>query len=293
MDTPKISIEKVQDETAPTAAGEDKIDTQQRNAMPAANPFLPLVPETAGGGNMSVSTNNATFYSSLSVVFWHYMLHNKQPTHSQLTHSHQTSDNPTDPVIELRAQRANASPDELDDEALELTQILRDYIFKASEVTGILAGYPEIIAPFRYDLSMFDATSSFLASMLGPATYGSVLPTEDQARRRTEIRNRCYRMINEMRRITAEQQQVDYAGQGGTASVQEAQAPRFTLSPSTGTRSMDPLAHGLSRILKFQLDGTGQEDSSSTQEEQDQLKVDGSGQGGSCPGKSNSVDDVD
>lgn len=289
MDTPKISIEKVQDENAPTAAGEDKIDTQQRNAMPAADAFLPLVAETAGGGNMSVSTNYAPPFRVPNLLcFGRYMLHN-----NQLTHSHQTSANPTDPVIELRVQRANASPDELDDEALELMQILRDYILKTSEVTGILAGHPEIIAPFRYDLSMFDATSTFLASMLGPATYGNVLPTEDQARRRTEIRNRCYRMINQMRRIKCEEQQVDYAGQGGTASVQEAQAPPFTLSPSTGTRSMDPLAHGLSRILKFQLDGTGQEDSSSTQEEQDQLKVDGSGQGGSCPGESNSVDDVD
>lgn len=64
MDTPKISIEKVQDENAPSTAGEDKIDTQQLNAMPAANAFLPLSPETAGGGNMSVSTNDTPTFTA-------------------------------------------------------------------------------------------------------------------------------------------------------------------------------------------------------------------------------------
>lgn len=161
-------------------------------------------------------------------------------------------------------------------------------------MTGILAGHPEIIAPFQYDLSMLDATSAFLASMLGPGTYGSARPlTEDQALRRTEARNRCYRTIHQMRRIPGEQQQVDYSDQDGTASVQETQTPDFKPCQSIEIRRGDTLAHNLSRVLKFQLDGTGQEDSGSTQEEQDQLEVGGSDQGGSRPGQSDSVDEVD
>ncbi|KAG6362759.1 hypothetical protein INS49_007853 [Diaporthe citri] len=258
MDTPKISIEKVQGENAPATTGEDKINTQQLNAMPAGDSFLKLVPEVAGG-NMS------------------------------------TSANPTDPVLELRIQRAGASCDELDDEALELMEILRDYIFKTSEVTGILAGHPEIIAPFQYDLSMLDATSSFLASMLGPSTYGSVRPTEDQARRRTEIRNRCYRTIKQMRRIPGEQQEVDYAGQGGYESIQVAQGPQARPCPSIETRSVDSLAHSFSRILKFQLDGTDQEDTGTQEEQdqQDQREAGGSEQGGSRSSQSNLFDEVD
>lgn len=208
------------------------------------------------------------------------MLHN-----SRLTHSHQTSANPADPIISIRIQRAGASPEELDDEELELTQILRDFIFKTSEVMGILAGHPEIIAPFQYDLSMVDATSAFLASMLGPGTYGSSARplTDDQARRRTEARNRWFRTIHQMRRIPGEQQQVDYSGQDGAASVQGVQTPDIKPRQSIEIRRGDTLAHNLSRVLKFQLDGTGQE-------EQDQLEVGGSDQGGSRPSQGNRAD---
>ncbi|KAK7704071.1 hypothetical protein SLS64_008629 [Diaporthe eres] len=258
MDTSKTSIEKVQDENAPIAAGEDKIDAQQLNAMPAPNALLPLCPDAAGGGNMSTSANPA---------------------------------NPADPIISIRIQRPGATPDELDDEALELTQILRDFIFKTSEVMGILAGHPEIIAPFQYDLSMVDATSAFLASMMGPGTCGSSARplTEDQALRQMEIRNRCYRTIHQMRRIPGEQQQVDYSGQDSSASVQEVQTPDFKPRQSIEIRRGDTLAHNLSRVLKFQLDGTGQEDSGSTQQDQDQdqLEAIGSDQGGSCPSQGN------
>lgn len=179
-------------------------------------------------------------------------------------------------------------------------QILRDCIFKTTEVTGILAGHPEIIAGFQYDVSMLDATSAFLASMLGPSTYGSVRPTVDQARRRTEIRNRCYRMINQMRRIPGEQQEVDYAGQGASnplrelRELREAQAMFSRPIPSIETSSeVDHMFHSFSRMLKFQLDGTDQEGPGSTQEKQDQLEVDGSDQGGSCFKESNLEDEVD
>lgn len=68
MDTPKISIEKVQDENQPPVAVEDKIDTvtpgfdgsheqQQLSMMPAGDSFLKLVPEVAAGGNVTVSTS--------------------------------------------------------------------------------------------------------------------------------------------------------------------------------------------------------------------------------------------
>lgn len=126
-------------------------------------------------------------------------------------------------MLGLRIQRPNTSRDELEDEAVELFQILRDCIFKTSELTGFLAGHQELIGPFSYDVSMLDATSSFLASMMGPVNYGNVRPTAEQVWRRTEIRNRCYRMINQMRRIPGEQNEVDYTDVGGSGSAKKEQ----------------------------------------------------------------------
>lgn len=165
-------------------------------------------------------------------------------------------------------------------------QILRDCVFKTSELTGFLAGCPEVFAPYQYDVSMLDATAAFLTTLLSHCTYGNVRPTTDQARRRTEIRNRHYRVINQFRRIPGEQEEVAGAGVGGSGPVQEEPAARVAVSSGTGNRTVDPFLRGLSRVLQFQLDGTDQEGSGSTQEEQDQMGVGGSGEG--CSGSTQS-----
>lgn len=79
---------------------------------------------------------------------------------------------PLEPVIELRVQRTNASREELDDEAVVLMQILRDCIINSNQLTGFLAGQPEATSPIQAEVSMLDATSSYLISILGQSAYG-------------------------------------------------------------------------------------------------------------------------
>lgn len=231
----------------------------------------------------------------------------------------QTSAKPTDPVIQLRIQRPNASRDDLEAEALELMEILRDCVLKTSELTGYLAGHPDVIAPYQKDISMLDATAGYLTTILSPSMSTSVRPTEEQALRRTEIRSQHYRAIKQMRRIPAEPKEVDEStqgghgpalkawaaylaskadqekihmrgasGQGGTGLVPKKLAMRLAVNESRNDRKTDmrganPIVHGTSGVLKFQLDGAGQEGSGSTEEKQDEREVDDSDQGGSRP----------
>lgn len=68
-----------------------------------------------------------------------------------------------DPILSLRVHRPDTNRDALDDEALGLMQILRDCVFKTSELTGFLAGHREVFAGHQYDVSMLDATATFRA----------------------------------------------------------------------------------------------------------------------------------
>ena len=58
-------------------------------------------------------------------------------------------------------------------------------------------------------------------------------------------------------------------------------------------RSANPIVRSFSGVLKFQLDGAGQEGSGSTEEEQDEQEVDGSDQGGSRPCQGNRMEEID
>lgn len=225
----------------------------------------------------------------------------------------QTSANPTDPVIQLRVQRANASRDELDAEALELMEILRDCVLKTSELTGLLAGHPDVIAPYQNEISMLDATAAFLTTMLGPNANGITRRFNEQTLRRTEIRNRYYRAINQMRRIPVELKEGDGSGQGGPGPALEGRAAHLAFNkkvnqekidkrlavnvsgngPKIGKRGANSFARSFSGVLKFQLDGAGQEGSGPTEEEQDEREVDGSDQGNSRPCQGNRMEEID
>lgn len=154
-------------------------------------------------------------------------------------------------------------------------QILRDCVYNASELTGFLAGHPEVIAGHEHDVSMLDATATYLTTLLSHRTYGTVRPTADQARRRNEIRNAHYRAINQFRRIPSEQEEVAGAGVsvggGFDGSVrQEDLSRRVNVRPNQYKQRIDPLVRNLSRVLpvKFQLDGA-EEGSGSTEEDKD------------------------
>ena len=141
-------------------------------------------------------------------------------------------------MIEFRIQRAGVSRDELDDEAMELMEILRDCIRNTHELTGFLAGHTEVIGRFQNDVSMLDAVSGFLAHILGPGGYGRVRPTVDQVRRRNEIRNRQFRAINGLRRIPFQTEEIDVAIQGGSGPVQEEHAHPVKEDQDGGENSM-------------------------------------------------------
>lgn len=211
----------------------------------------------------------------------------------------QTSAKPTDPVIALRVHRAGTSREELDDEALELMEILMDCIYKTSELTGLLAGHPDVIAPYRNEISMLDATSAFLVTMLGPSVNGGVRHSTEQTLRRTEIRNRYYREINRMKRIPGEPNEIGVSGQGGSGPVLKGRAAHLAWnkrvnSPKIDKRGANPFVHSVSAVLKFQLDGAGQEGAGSTTEEkQDEREVDGSDQGGSRPCQGSRMEEID
>lgn len=71
MDTPKTPNKQVKDKTSSSVGGEeerntvatgtDGTDEQQLDVMPAANSFLELVPQVAGGGDMIVSTSGSSW----------------------------------------------------------------------------------------------------------------------------------------------------------------------------------------------------------------------------------------
>lgn len=156
-------------------------------------------------------------------------------------------------------------------------QILRDCVYNASELTGFLAGHPEVIAGHEHDVSMLDATATYLTTLLSHRTYGTVRPTADQARRRNEIRNAHYRAINQFRRIPSEQEEVAGAGVGmvgggfdGYVQRQEDLSRQVNVRTNPEKRRTDPLVRNLSRVLpvKFQLDGA-EEGSGSTEEDKD------------------------
>lgn len=208
-------------------------------------------------------------------------------------------------------------------------EILRDVVLKTSELTGLLAGHPEVIAPYRNEISMLDATAAFLTTMLGPNANALTRKFNEPTLRRTEIRNRCYRAINQMRRIPVELEEGDGSGQGGTGPALKGRAAHLSSNKKVNQEKVDmrgafgqggigpvqkkravneqgnnrkidmrganPFARSFSDVLKFQLDGAGQEGSGSTEQEQeqDEREVDGSDQGGSRSCQGNCMEEID
>lgn len=206
-------------------------------------------------------------------------------------------------------------------------EILRDVVLKTSELTGLLAGHPEVIAPYRNEISMLDATAAFLTTMLGPNFNALTRKFNQPTLRRTEIRNRCYRAINQMRRIPVELEEGDGSGQGGPGTALKGRAAHLAVNKKVNQENMNmpgafgqggagpvdkkravnkkgnnrkidvlganPIAPSFSGVMKFQLDGAGQDGSGSTEEEQDEQEVDGSAQGGSRPCQGNRMEEID
>lgn len=185
---------------------------------------------------------------------------------------------PLEPVIELRVQRANASREELDDEAVVLMQILRDCIFNSNQLTGFLASQPEATHPIQAEVSMLDATSSYLISILGQSAYGRARPTMEQVRRRVEIYDRHSQVINRMRRLPERNDEHNRSSQEGQRFLQLTPVQRF------GNR-LEPQMRDLLQIMG-QFDGTGEKD-------QAEMEIDGSDQRVSGPGQTSNPDDVD
>lgn len=184
---------------------------------------------------------------------------------------------PLEPVIELRVQRTNASREELDDEAVVLMQILRDCIINSNQLTGFLAGQPEATSPIQAEVSMLDATSSYLISILGQSAYGRARPTIEQVRRRVDIYDRHAQVINRMRRLPER-------SDGDERCSQEGKSRFLQLTPvqQFGNR-IEPPIRDLLQIMG-QFDGASLEDSqgSTSIGEEEQADVDAPGQGASC-----------
>lgn len=189
---------------------------------------------------------------------------------------------PLEPVIELRVQRANTSREELDDEAVVLMQILRDCIFSSNQLTGFLAGQPDATRTIQAEVSMLDATSSYLISILGQSAYGRARPTIEQVRRRVEIYDNHSQVIKRMRRLPER-------SDGDGRCSQEGKSRFLQLTPvqQFGNR-VEPPMRDLLQIMG-QLDGISLEDTheSTGIGEEEQADVDAPGQGDSC------ADDVD
>lgn len=184
---------------------------------------------------------------------------------------------PLEPVIELRVQRANASREELDDEAVVLMQILRDCIINSNQLTGFLAGQPEATSPIQAEVSMLDATSSYLISILGQSAYGRARPTIEQVRRRVDIYDRHAQVINRMRRLPERSDGDDRCSQEGKSRFLQ-----LTPVQQFGNR-IEPRMRDLLPIMG-QFDGTSLKDSQGSTGigEEEQADVDAASQGGSC-----------